>query len=89
MNYWQHGPFPNEGSCPCGGIILADCEDWPVPICYECYIKTPEYEADCYASRVGEKHGNKGWVIRSHRDAFLAGAQWSAKQVNKSNKREK
>lgn len=23
--------------CPCGGIILADTEDWKVPLCYECY----------------------------------------------------
>lgn len=23
--------------CPCGDIILADTEDWPVPLCYNCY----------------------------------------------------
>jgi len=23
--------------CPCGGIILADTEDWKVPLCYECF----------------------------------------------------
>lgn len=23
--------------CPCGGVILADTEDWPVPICNSCY----------------------------------------------------
>ena len=22
--------------CPCGGIILADTEDWSIPMCYEC-----------------------------------------------------
>lgn len=25
--------------CPCGGIILADTEDWPIPTCHECYPK--------------------------------------------------
>ena len=25
--------------CPCGGIILADTEDWAVPLCYNCYPK--------------------------------------------------
>lgn len=28
--------------CPCGGIILADSEDWKTPLCYECYPK--EYD---------------------------------------------
>ena len=23
--------------CPCGGIILADTEDWKTPLCYSCY----------------------------------------------------
>jgi len=23
--------------CPCGGVILADTEDWPVPMCNGCY----------------------------------------------------
>jgi hypothetical protein len=23
--------------CPCGGVILADTEDWPVPLCNACY----------------------------------------------------
>lgn len=25
--------------CPCGDIILADTENWPVPLCYDCYPK--------------------------------------------------
>ena len=28
-----------EQRCPCGGVILADTEDWPTPLCYECYPK--------------------------------------------------
>jgi hypothetical protein len=27
--------------CPCGGVILADTEDWDTPLCYECYEKAP------------------------------------------------
>lgn len=26
-----------EKRCPCGGIILADTEEWNVPLCNECY----------------------------------------------------
>jgi len=22
--------------CPCGDVILADTEDWPIQMCYEC-----------------------------------------------------
>ena len=22
--------------CPCGDVILADTEDWKIPMCYEC-----------------------------------------------------
>lgn len=25
------------GRCPCGGIVLADTEEWPIPVCDECY----------------------------------------------------
>lgn len=28
--------------CPCGGIILADTEDWDIPLCYECYLEIGE-----------------------------------------------
>jgi len=24
--------------CPCGGVILADTEDWETPLCVECWI---------------------------------------------------
>lgn len=30
--------FMNENSCPCGQVILADTEDWGVPLCYDCYL---------------------------------------------------
>ena len=34
--------------CPCGGIILADTEDWKTPRCYECWEKlgSPEKEPE-------------------------------------------
>lgn len=27
----------NQDKCPCGGIILADTENWKTPLCYTCY----------------------------------------------------
>ena len=32
--------------CACGGIILADTEDWNQPTCYKCYyaLGMPEIE---------------------------------------------
>lgn len=24
--------------CPCGGIILADTENWEEPLCHECWL---------------------------------------------------
>ena len=32
--------------CPCGGIILADTEDWNVPVCYDCYVELGEPEEE-------------------------------------------
>jgi len=34
--------------CPCGGIILADTEDWDTPLCHECWEKmgSPEQEPE-------------------------------------------
>lgn len=26
-------------SCPCGHVILADTEDWEIPLCCDCYYK--------------------------------------------------
>lgn len=31
------GIVSKQDRCPCGGIILADTENWHVPLCYECY----------------------------------------------------
>lgn len=29
----------NQKYCPCGGIILADTEEWEIPLCYSCFRK--------------------------------------------------
>ena len=38
----------NKDRCPCGGIILADTEDWSTPLCYSCFyeltIKTKDMQ---------------------------------------------
>ena len=39
--------------CPCGGFILADTEDWPIPMCDECYAETKR--------RVKEDVDKWGW----------------------------
>lgn len=33
-------------ACPCGGIMLADTEDWDVPRCFDCWVALgePKYE---------------------------------------------
>lgn len=35
-----------KGRCACGEWIYADTEDWPEPLCYECYMKTLD-ENEC------------------------------------------
>jgi len=32
-------PDSRKMCCPCGGIILADTEDWVTPQCHECWMK--------------------------------------------------
>lgn len=35
----------DQKCCPCGGVILADTEDWKVPVCYECFEShEPSYD---------------------------------------------
>ena len=29
----------DESRCPCGGIILADTDDWKIPLCYDCWYQ--------------------------------------------------
>jgi len=41
----------SDDRCPCGGIILADTEDWKTPLCYSCYTDLHEgcskLQAEC------------------------------------------
>lgn len=32
----EHGYCPEHGCCLCGGVMLADTEDWKVHLCIEC-----------------------------------------------------
>jgi len=34
----EHGYCIEHGCCICGGVMLADTEDWPVYLCGECYL---------------------------------------------------
>lgn len=38
----------NADYCPCGGIILADTEDWKTPLCPNCYeeIGSPDEDPE-------------------------------------------
>jgi len=38
----NHTPFTREDRCPCGGVILADTEDWKIPLCYSCWHELGE-----------------------------------------------
>ncbi len=42
--------------CPCGGIILADTEDWETPLCYECWVTDdkPFFTAEDFTNLVRE-----------------------------------
>ena len=41
-------PCLSENRCPCGGVILADTEDWKTPRCYQCWwnLGSPENEPE-------------------------------------------
>lgn len=36
----RHGG--DMSNCPCGGVILADTENWKTPLCYACYTDLHE-----------------------------------------------
>jgi hypothetical protein len=42
----------NQKWCQCGGVILADTEEWSVPLCYACWEKAT---AQCFC-----KNGIRG-----------------------------
>lgn len=37
-----------QAYCPCGGIILADTEEWKTPLCFGCWeeLGSPEKEPE-------------------------------------------
>lgn len=46
--------------CPCGNAVVADTEDWETPLCYECWLDTPEGAAENYANQFA-KWPSKRW----------------------------
>lgn len=42
--------------CPCGGIILADTEDWKTPLCYTCYTDLHKGYTELVNKYVDLKH---------------------------------
>jgi hypothetical protein len=45
-----------QAYCPCGGIILADTEDWKTPLCDECYTALGEPKEDPEKEKKYEKY---------------------------------
>lgn len=45
----------NQRFCPCGGIILADTEDWTIPLCCGCWedMGCPGNEPRCMPALAG------------------------------------
>jgi len=49
-----------DARCPCGGVILADTEDWNIPLCADCYTPNPRYWIDLTSEGVTQIYGNIG-----------------------------
>jgi hypothetical protein len=46
IDEWRARHWGQPGACPCGDpIILADTEDWPVPLCFDCWHERKQKEA--------------------------------------------
>lgn len=40
-----------QDRCPCGGIILADTEEWPVMLCHEHYTQAMRLAAQAWCDK--------------------------------------
>jgi len=56
--------------CPCGGIILADTEDWAVPLCYSCFVKFCEDARELQTENIRLKQQVIAWQEQAVRLAF-------------------
>jgi len=50
---WMFNQLMRKHFCPCGGVILADTEDWPIPMCFNCFEHTKSECLEIF-------HGQKG-----------------------------
>jgi hypothetical protein len=47
IDAWRAAHWGQPGACQCGDpIILADTEDWPVPLCFDCWAKQVSIPAE-------------------------------------------
>jgi len=67
-NSWDACYTEMKKWCPCGGIILADTEDWPIRMCADCYEFFEKREAklvealQTYASERLPSERDTEWV---------------------------
>ena len=72
----------NDKGKECGGVILADTEDWKIPVCNACYEglgnpkQEPHYHTDSFPSITTydcEKKWAIGWALAGRRYAVDCG----------------
>ena len=64
--------------CPCGGIILADTEDWKIPLCHSCWhdIGEPSFEPKHDSTTLAlAKRTEEMWKARAKYDRLMQQAQ--------------
>ena len=54
----------DQTQCPCGGVILADTEDWPIPMCHECYEEIYRQYKKIWMEEIISKSGVGNGYIR-------------------------
>ena len=60
--------------CPCGGIILADTEDWKIPLCHSCWhdIGEPSFEPKHDSTTLAlAKRTEEMWKARAKYDRLM------------------
>lgn len=61
-------------SCPCGGIMLADTEDWKIPLCHSCWhdIGEPSFEPKHdHTTLALAKRTEEMWKARANYDRLF------------------
>ena len=64
--------------CPCGGIMLADTEDWKIPLCHSCWhdIGEPSFEPKHDSTTLAlAKRTEEMWKARAKYDRLMQQAQ--------------